>query len=62
MKTPSKHRRTLQALFITGISICSLASAHASDAVKVTAANYVRAESDIQMKGYIETMDMVSVI
>ena len=29
----------------------------AADAVKVTADNYVRAESDVQMKGYAEAMD-----
>ena len=47
-------QRTLQALLITGISIFALAPAHAEDAVKVTAGNYVRAESDFQMKGYID--------
>src|SRR5210317_395007 len=55
MNTPSKRHRTLQALMITGISIFALASAHAADAPKVTANNYVRAESDIQMIGYIES-------
>jgi len=59
MKTQSKHHRTLQALFISGISICALAPAHAADAPKVTAGNYVRAESDIQMKGYIESFDIL---
>ena len=32
-------------------------TAHAEDAVKVTADNYVRAESDFQMKGYIESFN-----
>jgi hypothetical protein len=54
MKTTLKLKRTLQALLITGISIFSLAPAHAADAPKVTANNYVRAESDFQMKGYVE--------
>ena len=33
------------------------AEATTADAVKVTADNYVRAESDVQMKGYAEAMD-----
>ena len=57
MNTLSKPHRTLQALFITGLSIFALAPAHAADAPKVTAFNYVRAETDIQMKGYIESYD-----
>jgi len=55
MKTTLELQRTLQALLITGISAFALAPAHAADAVKVTADNYVRAESDFQMKGYIES-------
>jgi hypothetical protein len=55
MKTKIKLHRILQALFIIGFSVFALAPAHAADAPKVTAANYVRAESDIQMKGYIES-------
>ena len=54
MNRQSKIQRTLRALFITGISIFVLAPAHAADAPKVTPFNYVRAESDIQMRGYIE--------
>ena len=54
MNMQSELKRTLQTLLITAISIFSLASAHAADAPKVTAVNYVRAESDFQMKGYIE--------
>ena len=57
MKTPSILRRTLQACAIFGLSICTLGSAFAEDAPKVTAFNYVRAESDIQMKGYIESFN-----
>ena len=57
MKTQSTFQRTLKALFITGIAVFALASAHAEDLVKVTADNYVRAETDLQMKGYAETMD-----
>jgi len=55
MKTQSTLQRTLKALFITGIAVFALASAHAADALKVTANNYVRAETDVQMKGYIES-------
>ena len=57
MKTRSKLQRTLQALFIAGILIFALAPAHAADPVPVTADNYVRAETDFQMKGYIENLD-----
>ena len=45
------------ALFIVGLSFLALSPAHAADAPKVTAFNYVRAESDIQMRGYIATLD-----
>jgi hypothetical protein len=55
MNTRSILQRTRQALLVTGISILSLAPAHAADAPKVTTNNYVRAESDIQMIGYIES-------
>jgi len=57
MTRQSMLQRTLQALLITGISIFGLAPAHAEDAVKVTAGNYVRAESDFQMKGYIASLN-----
>ena len=52
MKMQSALHRTLQTLLITGISIFVLAPAFAADPVKVTAANYVLAESDFQMRGY----------
>jgi hypothetical protein len=55
MKTKSTLQRTLQALLMTGIATFVAAPAHAKDPVKVTALNYVRAESDFQMKGYIES-------
>ena len=42
---------------MAGTAICVVAPAHAADAPEVTAFNYVRAESDIQMKGYIAAMD-----
>ena len=54
MKTTLKLQRALTALLITGFSIFALAPAHAADAPKVTANNYVRAESDLQMKLYID--------
>jgi hypothetical protein len=55
MNTQSKLHRTLQTLLIAGISILAMAPAHAADAPNVNAFNYVRAESDIQMRGYIES-------
>jgi hypothetical protein len=48
---------TLLALLITGISIFALTPALAADPVQVTAKNYVRAESDLQMKLWIEKLD-----
>jgi hypothetical protein len=56
-KSLLKLQRILTALLITGISVFALAPAYAEDLVKVTADNYVRAESDVQMKGYAEAMD-----
>ena len=57
MKTALKLQRALTALLITGISVFALAPAHAADAPKVTANNYVRAESDLQMKLWIKNLD-----
>ena len=57
MSRQSVLQRIIQVLLITGISIFALAPAHAAGAPKVTAGNYVRAETDIQMKGYIENLD-----
>ena len=57
MKTASKLLRILMVLLIAGNSIFALAPVYAADAVTVTADNYVRAETDLQMKGYAETMD-----
>ena len=54
MRTTSIFKRTIQVLVITSISVFTFASAHAVDAPEVTAANYVRAESDLQMKLYID--------
>ena len=59
MTTALKLQRALTAFLIAGISIVSLAPAHAADAPKVTAGNYVRAESDIQMKGYIASYNIL---
>jgi len=55
MNTQSKLQRTLQALFITGVSIFALAPPLSADPVQVAADNYVRAESDFQMKSYIDS-------
>ena len=57
MNTSSKLHRQLKALLITGITVCGLAPAYAAVAPRVTADNYVRAESDIQMRGYIEKLN-----
>ena len=57
MTTQSTLQRTLKGLFVTGIAVFTLASAHAEDLVQVTVDNYVRAETDVQIKGYVETMD-----
>lgn len=57
MKSQSSLQRALQALFVAGISIFTLAPAHAADPIQVTADNYARAESDFQMKSYIESYD-----
>jgi len=57
MKTQSTLQRTLQALFVTGISIFALAPALAGDTVEVTADNYDPAESDFQIKDYIEKLN-----
>ena len=59
MKTTSRLRRILPTLLVAGAAMFALAPAHAADAPKVTAFNYVRAESDIQMKGYIESFDIL---
>ena len=57
MKTPSGIQRAIQTLLIKAISIFALAPALAAEPVEVTANNYVRAESDFQMKGYIENFN-----
>jgi hypothetical protein len=59
MKTLLKLQRAATALLITFFSVFAIAAAHAADAPTVTAFNYVRAESDIQMKGYIESFDIL---
>ena len=55
----TKLLRVLPSLLMAGTAICVVAPAHAADAPTVTAFNYVRAESDIQMKGYIESFDVL---
>ncbi|MFT5138771.1 MAG: hypothetical protein ACI9H8_000708 [Lysobacterales bacterium] len=57
MNTTSRIYQALRGLFIAAISFVALAPAHAQDDVQVTAHNYVRAESDLQMTGYIEVQD-----
>jgi hypothetical protein len=57
MNIQSRLNRILQAFLVAGISIFTLAPVLAQNLVKVTGGNYVRAESDFQMKGYIEKYD-----
>jgi hypothetical protein len=57
MNKQSTFQRTLQALLISGISVFAVLPSHAAEPARVTADNYVRAESDFQMKGYIEKLD-----
>ena len=57
MNATFKLQRALTALLMTGMAFFAMAPVHAEDLVKVTADNYVRAETDFQMKGYVETMD-----
>ena len=53
MSTQPILQTTLHALLITGISIFALAA----NPGQVTEKKYIRAESDFQMKGYIESLD-----
>ena len=55
MSPQSVSQRLLQSLFMIGIATFASLPAHAENPVRVTADNYVRAESDFQMKGYIES-------
>ena len=57
MKTISKLHQIFSAMLIAVLSIFAIAPVQAQELVKVTADNYVRAESDIQMKGYAVAMD-----
>ena len=64
MKTKSRLHQITSAVFIAVLSIFAITPAnaqfspapvHKKNEVKVTPQNYVRAESDVQMKGYINT-------
>src|SRR5210317_1530838 len=58
MKPHPYLQQSIQAFLLgTCLAIFALASAYAEEAPIVTADNYVRAESDFQMKGYIENFD-----
>jgi hypothetical protein len=57
MKPKSRLQRTLRGLIVTYLSIFALTSVYAAEAPNVTAGNYVRAESDFQMKGYIKSFN-----
>ena len=57
MKSQSRLQRTLQALLSTCLLIFALTSVYAAGTPKVTAENYVRAESDFQLQGYIKSFN-----
>ena len=57
MRMQATLRRTLQTSIIAGLSVFAAAPAVAQEQVEVTPQNYVRAESDFQMKGYVEKYD-----
>jgi len=57
MITKCNLKRAMLALPVGAMLVFSMGPAFAADAPKVTAFNYVRAESDIQMKGYIENYE-----
>jgi len=57
IKKKSVLQRSLQGLVVVGFSIFATVTAYAAEAPKVTAFNYVRAESDLQMKLYIDRDD-----
>ena len=57
MRTHTRPHHTLRLVVAAGMSLVTVAPALAQEPVKVTAFNYVRAESDMQMKGYIESFD-----
>ncbi|WP_319549878.1 DUF1214 domain-containing protein [Desulfogranum marinum] len=55
MRTNSMFKRQIMALPVAAVLLLSGVAGLAEEASEVTAFNYVRAESDIQMKGYIES-------
>jgi hypothetical protein len=57
MKKNLRLLRILMVLLIAGNSIFALVPVYAADVVTVTANNYVRAESDLQMKLWIKKLD-----
>ena len=57
MKTKSRLLKTLPALLIALLAIFAITPVQAQDADKVTVENYVRAESDLQMKLWIQKLD-----
>ncbi len=57
MNRRARLQLPLDALVVVSLALLAFAPAHAEDAVQVGADNYVRAESDFQMKGYIEKLD-----
>jgi len=55
MYTQTLTQQAVRFFLAAAVSMFGSAPAHAQEAPEVTANNYVRAETDVQMKGYIET-------
>ena len=54
MRETTNIHHTLHVLLATGICVLTVMSTHAKEPPMVTANNYVRAETDFQMKDYVE--------
>ena len=60
MNEPGRTKLTLIASAFLLVMLFVPAAATAADAPGVTIQNYVRAETDLQMRTYVENMDAVS--
>lgn len=58
MNKYSKFAQATRAMTLVCASVFASGPAHAGDAPQVTAGNYVRAESDFQMKGYVDSLNV----
>jgi len=57
MSSRTIPQRTVRALIVTGLLVLAAVPVVGQEQVKVTATNYVRAESDVQLKGYVKKFD-----